>query len=392
MENKKDKTIEHLFESDILTFGDIRSIYESMLMCTPFNGDIYEKTDGQNLLFTYTKNDGVVFAKGNATKKINMNTDVLYSTKSHINESFIDVYKILNSAMQKLKDTDHYFNNGSVWVNCEIINPNTKNVIKYSNELYIQCHSFVTFVDNRRVEYRVGLNQFVENLNSIQIINDNVLQFKSQPSYECIKAVGLLHSKLNQLYKKYDLTDQSLIRDYYKKAFVQFVHKNITRNSDCVLHLTNRWGGYERKYRLDSKSITDPVVLKTAKQYDADAWKYSQELKDSLKDIFLFLGTLIMHNFENILCDDIVNSIQDLHNDHKNYSIKIESYLRMNLDANIKELYYKYCKIINNIGLDKYLPIEGIVFEYKNNQYKITNGLFTILNQLHGIVKYGNIN
>lgn len=100
-----------------------------------------------------------------------------------------------------------------------------------------------------------------------------------------------------------------------------------------------------------------------------------------------------MQNFENIICPDIVNSIQDLHTEHFNYCNEIETYLRRcPTDHTNRTLYYKYTKIINNIGFDKYIPIEGIVFEYKNNQYKITNGLFTILNQLHGIVKYGNLN
>ena len=54
----------------------------------------------------------------------------------------------------------------------------------------------------------------------------------------------------------------------------------------------------------------------------------------------------------------------------------------------LKKVEYQLKRIEKLGGFEKIVPIEGIVFTFKGNTYKLT-GAFAPVNQLIGILKYG---
>jgi len=389
MITKKTKSIDHLFENDDMTFNELFNLLKQALLGkldTLVDGKIVEKTDGQNLLATY-KDGKTIIAFGSGKELDIDKLEERYPNKPALAESYRKMYEVLDNAFQSVKNIDLYLSNGDVWINMEILNPETQNVIWYGTKIVVQFHSFLEIKDKQRNEWTENIKNLInEFTDDDYIISDNEVFLKSRDLEDNAKVIGSLQHKFKTLLTNEKLDDSATIREYYKASFKNIIKvKWPMMDKDSVEFLVNRWGGYNRSYKLNN--LPDKTLYQAVREFDDEAWKISQELKNKIKVIVYFAGTYICKGITNYICTDISRSKKETVDEYNSFKNSITS-----LDKNEQDICNKIIEIINNIGMDNYVPIEGIVFNYKGKQYKITNGLFTLLNQLFGLVKYKDKN
>lgn len=131
--------IKHLYEELNFTSMDIISIISDLI-----NGniDIYEKFDGINIMMT-VKNGRVLYARNQTQLKNPIDKNILcamFDKYPHIKEVFIEVVNTLELAMLEIDSNyiKQLLNDGLTFLNLEIINSRSKNIISYNqNGLYI---------------------------------------------------------------------------------------------------------------------------------------------------------------------------------------------------------------------------------------------------------------
>ena len=106
---------------------------------------------------------------------------------------------------------------------------------------------------------------------------------------------------------------------------------------------------------------------------------------EPFESIFLRLGALVLSNVSQVLAADPSKSTQEIKRD----IATVIKQVQQSKDPEIlKKVEYQLKRIEKLGGLDRIVPIEGIVFTFKGNTYKLT-GAFAPVNQLIGILKFG---
>ena len=104
----------------------------------------------------------------------------------------------------------------------------------------------------------------------------------------------------------------------------------------------------------------------------------------SFEEIFLSVGADVLSFMQSVL---VVNPDAAKQSLVKQLNSTISSIRGSNNPGAIAKLETELARLESLGGADKIVPIEGIVFSYKGNTYKLT-GAFAALNQILGIMKY----
>ena len=102
------------------------------------------------------------------------------------------------------------------------------------------------------------------------------------------------------------------------------------------------------------------------------------------EDIFLELGAEVLSNISDVLSAVPNDAVKEM---RKGIADTIKQ-IQASGDIAILDKLRDQLKRINKLGgLDKLVPLEGIVFTYKGDTYKLT-GAFAPANQILGMLKY----
>lgn len=392
----------HPFDDHDLTFGDMKHLVDSALQGNlSFEEAPTEKTDGQNLFVTI-KDGKVLFArnKGQMSNPIDLKgiTDMFKDHPSAgVRDTFTFAAADLANALGSLKGADvEDFNNGTSFMNMELIYSGNSNVINYDRDV-IQFHGIVHTDgagnqigsdSNVARKVQAALNKVAADVQkTFQIIPPQDLQIGKNIKFDEKKAYFM--GQIDSLQKRYNLADTDEVSKYHEMWWRELISSTFPNLDDITKEgLVKRWAFDDKKtlnMRDVSKQIGDAEYKKLQEFEKTDAKKKYKENIMPFENIFLELGSVVLKNVSNLLAANPDKEMQRLHNQIKSEADKIKK----NGDlSQISKVEAELARLERIGGIESIVPSEGLVFKYKGKLYKLT-GTFAAINQLMGIIKYG---
>ena len=405
----------HPYDDHGLTFNEMKELISRALEGQlDIEEAVTEKTDGQNIQVTW-KNGQVGFARNQSTIISPLSaaelTEKFSEYKGPIADAFREAAEDMKAAFSKInpEKLNSVFKNGQVFANMEIIYPATKNIISY-DKAHLQFHNLV--------EYRISTNAkgkpTVETVQTDltggalvqKIIQDANAHMQNTFSFIPPQKIKLgriadfedqqaaLFAEVDQLKNQFNLKETDLLSDYHRAWWKDVIEAQAKKMNydipeNVVDVLIDRWA-------FQDKSTAKPALLKmidndafkswvAATDIPADLKKYQRQNMEPFETIFLRLGALVLSNISEILAADPTKATQEI---KKDIATVIKQVQQSKDPAVLKKVEYQLKRLERLGGLEKIVPIEGIVFTFKGDTYKLT-GAFAPVNQLIGILKFG---
>lgn len=393
----------HPFDDKSLTFGDFKKMVEAGLSGElNFEEDPTEKTDGQNI-FATVKDGVTMFARnaGQLRNPIDLRgiTDMFANHPSEsVRQTFTLAANDLASALSKLKPAqqESIFNNGTSFMNMELIYSGNSNVINYDKDV-IQFHGVkhtdgngnIIGEDSRQArELAKILNDINAHIGKVfTIIPPQALVLRRHQDFSA--KLPYFMNKIEALRSRYGLSDSDEVSRYHEMWWREEIDKSFPNlPQDVKEALLQRWA-YNNKGAMDFRTMgkmIETLDMNKVKQYDKmDAGKKYKENIRPFEDLFLELGSEVLKNASNFLAASPDKEMQRLHNQIRTEADKI----RLNGDEKqIAKVEAELDRLARIGGIESIIPSEGLVFKYNGKIYKLT-GTFAAINQLMGIIKYG---
>ena len=201
-----------------------------------------------------------------------------------------------------------------------------------------------------------------------------------------------MHKEVDQLKNQFGLNETDLVSEYHKawwadviKTKAQQLQYNIPES--VLRMLVNRWALSDKSTRITAlvKEIDNTEFATWVREFDKKDFKsYQKQNMQPFESIFLKLGAIVLKNASDFLALNPSKAVQEIRKDIAD-SIKM---LRQTNDPKQMEMLRTQLGRIQRLGgFEAIVPLEGIVFVYGGNTYKLT-GAFAPINQLTGILKY----
>lgn len=393
----------HPFDDVDLRFEDLKTMITLGLQGKLET--VIEKSDGINMFISITDR-GVVAARNKAHLK-NWGKEALdingmkqmFAGRGDIADAFVFAITDLSNALPSslIKDLE----NGKYWINLEIIYPATTNVIPYGLNL-LSFHNIVE-VDENGNTVGVLKNSYSKLQSIINKVNKDVTKhfdididkiIKIKPTVDYSKKVSYYINKLNALRNKYKLGWSDRLMKYHFASWEEIINAkekelNYTLNSKAKNALLDRWA-YDNKSIPITKFkdfIDNDKMLTWIKQFDKKDFKAQVKKNfEPFESIILEWGMELLQNMESYLAPNPSQSVDIL----KKEIDKTMAILKNSSDVKDMNKINTLIKKIESLGgFGSVLPTEGLTFIYNNKLYKIT-GVFAPLNQLLGLIKFGN--
>jgi len=391
----------HPFDLDInLTFGDLKKIVDLAL-----EGKLKlarEKTDGMALAISWRDDKGGLIAARNKSHLKNSGKNAMdidgvkdkFSGRGGLTDAYTYAMKDLSNAISKLSDAqrEKIFQNGSSFMNIEVIYPESTNVIPYGQSLLV-FHGTMQYDEDGNA---IGENQEAGRIlaGMIKQINQDVQEYynlQGPPIQKLPKSEDLSNKKskylkaINKLENEFNLKDGDGVSEYHQAWWENWVEKNAPKTLDnrTKMTLVKRWAFFDKSNRLNGKTIPDDETLQWAKKIDKQ--QHDRIAKQNLRKfetVFLSLGAEILSYMSSVLTVNPDEAVQKI----KNRLDKTIKDIRKSADeSKIDKLEKELKRLQQAGGTEKLVPNEGIVFVYKGHTLKLT-GTFAPLNQILGLM------
>lgn len=394
----------HPFDDINLTFNDLQEMIDISIKgaFSPENF-VQEKTDGQNLMFTW-KDEALRAARNKGHLKNRGETSLTkrelkekFDGRGEIQVAFTQAMNDLENAIVMIsqKQREDIFEDGKKFMSVEVIYPETQNVIPYGMSMLV-FH---------------GINEYDEEGNLIsqdkswakkladiiKEVNENVqdtfhirgpLDLDLKPLPNLNKKKAYYSKELKSIMKEFNLSGNNKLEDYVHAWWHQYINKNFSEYSEKVKDLLfTRWAKNDKK-TANIKAFKGEISkeeLAKIQDFEKRTLKYAdKESKSKLEFLFLELGTDILHNVSDFLSVIPDQATKQIISDIEKTIDEIKS---SDDPQNIEKLEREILRLEMSGGLQKAVPSEGITFVYKGKLYKYT-GLFAGINQIVGILKY----
>lgn len=393
----------HILEDINLTFKDIRNMFELGLSGRiSVESDATEKTDGQNLMFTFRSNN--LYAARNKSDIKNggvsiQNMSVRFEGRGDIKDAFVYAMMDLQDACRQLSNAQRelIFKGGKCWISCEIIFPATVNVINYDGA-YLMFHGAFEYNENGEVtsqhpEFERILAGMIKqvNANSQKVFNiRGQFRPKIDQSVDFSKKREYFDRRLSYIRDITGCKDTDTLETWHRRWWLLFIRKNVeakfgTLDPVVFNGLLERWAFGKKAFLINSKTIPNKDLYGWVKEFETtkldNIWSKNNRL---FEDIILKFSAEVLSNVKTFVSanpDKTINSIR------RELDVAINTLKKSTNPKDIKILKTQLKRIQAAGGLKKIVPIEGLVFRYKGKTYKIT-GLFTPINQILGYFKY----
>ena len=385
----------HPFDIEMnLTFSDLKNIVKKAL-----TGDLdvaREKTDGQALAISWVngrlvaaRNKSHLKNKGEGAMTIGQVADK-FGGRGGLTDAYNFAMSDLSKAIGSLSEPQRkkVFNDGSSFMNLEVIYPTSVNVIPYNQPLLVFHGTF---------DYDMDGNITGENQTSARILAGMIKQINGHvqskytiqgpPMQKLPKSDNLskLQSKymgmISKLQSEFGLGDSAGVADYHQAWWSNFVDKNAKGlDAQEKIGLVKRWAFGDKGFRI--ATIQDPKLR---------AWADNTEKKDQAKiakdnlmkfeEIFLGVGADVLSFMESVLTANPTEATKQMvARLHKT----VEDVKKLGDPKKLDKLKLELQRLQALGGFEKIVPNEGIVFVYNGNTYKLT-GAFAPLNQILGL-------
>jgi hypothetical protein len=410
----------HPYDDHGLTFGDMKEIVARALEGRlDIEEAVTEKTDGQNIQVTW-KNGQPGFARGSGTIINPMTTSEIIADFQRKQQKAIaekgaaagenyqpvvDAYQAcaedLTSALTKLnpQQLQQIFKDGRVFANMEIIFPATKNVISY-DKAHLQFHNLVEYDEAGNViqtdltggnmlqgvirDANADMQKTFSFIPSQQIKIGRVADFEDQQA--------AFFNEIDQLRTRYNLKDTDQVTEYHRAWWADVIRSKAQQlgydiPDDVLNALIYRWGFFNKSTNISilKKQIDNLEFVTWMTEFDKKEFKqYYKQNMEPFESIFLRLGAVVLRNAENFLAANPSKAVQEI---KQEIAQLIKEFQTSTNTDSIKKLEYELRRIEKLGGFDAIVPVEGVVFVYKGNTYKLT-GAFAPVNQILGVLKY----
>lgn len=401
----------YMHEDPSLTFGDIKKIFRTLASRKNNVIPVVEKVDGQNIFFTFNlRENRVRFARNKAhiqTGGIGREEiQAKWADAPRVQTAYTEAYDVLQQVLQGLnpKSLKAVFGEqGNNWFSAEVISEANPNVINYDgNHLVVHDSALVVGADGKAVP-----NTSPELYSSIVSLigkkQAEVVKKNWQVHGQLVRQLsGVKDSKkfaegfqvLNFLQAKYGLSDRSTVSDMILLAVKQAIPEIAEWPEEAQEWLA----ASEKKIELRKRKITELLdaegILLGAKpreriqaltalmaRSEAAGQKATQDLGVGLE----LLTGQVMNDLDSILVANPSQEAARLRGEIQKISAEMQS-SRMSPDIMAK-LQGRFDRLggVENIKS----AIEGLVFRWKGNTYKLTYP-FGVVNQILGLFRYGN--
>ena len=388
----------HPFDTDMnLTFADLKNIVKKAL-----TGDLElarEKTDGQALAISWVsgrlvaaRNKSHLKDKGKGAMTIN-DLASKFAGRGELTDAYNFAMRDLSVAIGKLSDAqkEKIFKGGSCFMNLEVIYPTSVNVIPYGQPLLV-FHG--TFEYNLAGDI-IGENQQAATIlaGMIKQVNGNVQQKytiqgppvqKLPQSQTLTNKQGKYFAMISKLQSEFGLKDSDGVADYHQAWWNNYIDKNAKGlTNDQKTGLIKRWAFNDKGFRI--ASIEDSALRAWADKIEkTDLAKISKQNTMKFEEIFLGVGADVLSFMESVLTADPKAATKEI---VANLKQTIADIRKGGDQRQIDKLELELKRIQKIGGLKEIVPIEGLVFVYNGNTFKLT-GKFAVINQILGIFKF----
>lgn len=371
--------MQHVYENTNLTFRDLFDIIKK-LSTNSLNAT--EKTDGINLFLSFCcKTNTLRFARNKTDIRQNgrCKEDVLYVFKSP--ELASNIFQLLERLEQKIlillskKERLYFFQKDGTlkYYNAEVLLTSASNVFKYTLDSVLLHYKNDDAEDKHRV---------VTLAKKIKIFSDPEIKTYYNEYQGYIDA-------FNDILNQHNLTENSKIKDFLVDCLSQKIENEFAE-------LTQ-----ESKFLLISRMLSEPGVSATKvyksikdKTLKAKTRSFIKNQKEIIRECRLPIEE-ILHSFSVNLLENISSKfIVNKNTEKKRIALlltEIDHLAETKGNSYCKKEMIKHKKRLFDVGNGKLPSIEGIVFTYKNETYKMT-GNFAPINQIFGLYNFGRGN
>lgn len=385
----------HPFDDMNLTFGDLKTIITGAL--TGELGVVKEKLDGQALAISWKK--GRLIAARNKTHLKNAGLNAMgiedvaskFAGRGGLTDAYNFAMKDLNAAISGLsqKQKEKIFNEGKCFMNIEVIWPESVNVIPYGQAMLVfhntTCYDDdgnATGADASAARTLAGMiKQINANVQSRYTISGPAITEIPKTQKLSSKQSGFL-SKLNKLQNEFGAKDDDTMGRYHEMWWENFIEEKAPVTPDKITKsaLVRRWAFGDKSFRLNTISNEElrDWAMKTDK---VNVEKQQRENMKKFEEIFLGVGSEVLQFVSSAVTVNPDAAVRAMKDDLASTADEISK----SSDAKKIEKFKNELKRLKGLGgVEKIVPIEGIVFQYNGKVYKLT-GTFAPLNQLLGI-------
>ena len=410
----------HPYDAHGLTFNDMKEIVSRALEGRlDIEQEVTEKTDGQNIQVTW-KNGEPGFARGIKTIRTPMTTSEIIASfeekyQKIVDESGVDAaegYKSvveaytetaadLTSALSKLspRTLQSIFKNGRVFANMEIIYPATTNIIAYEAAV-LQFHNLVEYDETGKVVQTdlaggTTLQKVIQDANAhlqktFSFIPPNKMKLGQIEDFE--DKQDAFFAEIDSLRNQFKLKETDTVSEYHKAWWKNVIQEKANQlgydiTDEVIELLTYRWAFGDKSTSITKikKLIDNDQFAEWVSSFDKNDFKlYRKQNIQPFESIFLRLGAVVLKNIKNYLAANPNAAVQNI---KRSISGLVKQLQTSDNIETINKLETELKKIEQIGGFDTIVPIEGIVFTYGGNTYKLT-GSFAPVNQILGVLKY----
>lgn len=391
----------HPYEDDSLKFSDVKEMVKRGLVGgLDAEAPVTEKLDGQNIMFT-VRDGRVVFARNKGQIK-NRGKNALdaaglrqkFAGRGDIEKAFGGAADDLQKAVDAMpeKERAKIFASGGKFMNVEIIFPDTQNVIPYDKSVLV-FHGTVSYDQEgnetgRDIEDSKRLSNALTRVNAQQqktfgISGPRSISFSDADTAQNLQKMREYGGQIRRMQDDFGLNDKSTIEDYKRAWWSREVDgMGIEWTPEEREGVISRWATGEKKFKVSD--IEDPEKKKFFREYEKEQLTRAQKTATRpLESIFLRVGADTLKRVTNFLSannpelqarlkKELLDTIQTIQStDDENKLAK----LQMQIER------------LDDIGVDKIIPSEGLVFMYNGKPYKFT-GTFAPVNQILGTLKF----
>jgi len=385
----------HPFDIEMnLTFSDLKNIVKKAL-----TGDLdvaREKTDGQALAISWVngrlvaaRNKSHLKNKGEGAMTIGQVADK-FGGRGGLTDAYNFAMKDLSKAIGSLSEPQRkkVFNDGSSFMNLEVIYPTSVNVIPYNQPLLVFHGTF---------DYDIDGNITGENQTSARILAGMIKQInasvqskytiqgppmqKLPKSEDLTKLQSKYMSMISKLQSEFGLSDSDGVADYHQAWWSNFVDKNAKGlDAQEKIGLVKRWAFGDKGFRI--ATIQDPKLRSWADNTEKkDQAKIAKDNLMKFEEIFLGVGADVLSFMESVLTANPTEATKQMvARLHKT----VDDVRKLGDPKKLDKLKLELQRLQALGGFEKIVPNEGIVFVYNGNTYKLT-GAFAPLNQILGL-------
>lgn len=412
----------HLYDNPDLTFAKLKEIFD-----TAAEGKLEgtEKTDGQNLMVSFSVKDGR--AKGvrnkSEVKSGGLNPEQLaakFADRANpaLKETFADALKAFERAVQSLSHEEQIELFGpetNIFYNAEVMDPRTPNVINYDTKALV-IHRAGHFEFDRKNDSATGRDLSKESAKLEKVISDSQEQLKQDKYGVQVNAVKKLKglsdkkplntakNKINSLLAAVNslvkndalkLGDDSTVGDYMTARVYILINSILQKGNIKGFDPVAKMNIAKRILGVKGISVKDisTKISKEQLEFAKENLLSDTSKKEILKTAILPLESIVsdfavemLKGLQSAFVLDNSKEVQRLKGEVRSAINAIESSGNEEAMSILKR---QMSKLRSADNVDA--AAEGFVFDYDGVTYKFT-GNFAPVNQILGLFKYGRGN